>query len=87
MDDTIIQVIGIAAVLIGAGLAFMAWRRYRAADSRRRRSEMLEAVGLDPALAAMGDLELIMSEVRQRCERCQSEALCERWLKGEETGG
>ena len=87
MDDTIIQVIGIAAVLIGAGLAFMAWRRYRAADSRRRRTAMLEAVGLDPALASIGDLERIMSEVRQRCERCQSEALCERWLKGEETGG
>jgi hypothetical protein len=87
MDYTIIQVIGIAAVLIGAGLAFTAWRRYRAADSRRRRTAMLEAVGLDPALAAIGDLELIMSEVRQRCEQCQSEALCERWLKGEETGG
>ena len=87
MDSTIIQTIGIAAVLIGVAMAFFAWRKYVAADARRRRSAMLEAVGLDPAIAAIGDLELITTEIRQRCERCQSEALCERWLKGEEPGG
>ena len=87
MDQNIIQAIGIFAVLIGVALAFMAWKRYRSADSKRRRTAMLEAVGLEPSIAAMGDLELIMSEVRQRCEHCQSEGLCERWLRGEEPGG
>jgi hypothetical protein len=48
---------------------------------------MLESVGLDPAIATSGDLPTIMSEVRKRCEHCQSEDLCERWLQGEETGG
>ncbi len=87
MDNTIIQTVGIVAVLIGVAIAFLAFRNYVAADARRRRSAMLEAVGLDPVIASIGDLERIMSEVRQRCERCQSEALCERWLRGEEPGG
>lgn len=87
MENSIIQVIGIIAVLGGISLAHLAWRRYRSADSKRRRTAMLESVGLDPSIAAIGDLELIMSEVRQRCEHCQSEGLCERWLKGEEPGG
>ena len=87
MDYTIIQTIGILAVLLGVAMLFVAWRNYLAAGARKRRTAMLQAVGLDPALASIGDLETLMSEVRQRCERCQSEAICERWLKGEEAGG
>jgi hypothetical protein len=87
MDYTIIQTIGIVAVLIGVAMALVAWRRYTAANARRRRTAMLQAVGLDPAIASIGDLDLIMSEVRQRCEHCQSEGLCERWLKGAVPGG
>jgi hypothetical protein len=86
MDYAIIQAIGIIAVLTGVALALVAWKRYRSANSKRRRTAMLEAVGLDPSIAAIGDLELIMSEVRQRCEHCRSEDLCERWLRGEEPG-
>ena len=87
MENTIIQTIGIIAVLFGVTMLFIAWRKYQANDSKRRRTAMLEAVGLDPSIASLGDLELIMREVRQRCEQCQSEALCERWLEGKAKGG
>ena len=63
-----------------------AYRRYLAMSSERRLQSMLEAVGLDPAVATDGDIPTIMKEVRQRCRNCNSESLCERWLAGEEEG-
>ena len=87
MDYTTTQIIpAVLMVIVAIGLV-VAIRNYQVRTSERRRKAMLEALGLDPALATSGDMPAIMSEVRQRCERCQSEALCERWLKGEETGG
>ena len=50
MDNTIIQTIGIIAVLFGVTMLFIAWRKYQASDSKRRRTAMLEAVAWrDPA--------------------------------------
>jgi len=48
---------------------------------------MIESLGLDPAIATSGDLPTIMNDVRRRCEHCQSEDVCERWLRGEVAGG
>lgn len=47
---------------------------------------MLEAVGLDPEIATSGEIPTIMKEVRQRCRSCATEAVCERWLQGNEEG-
>ena len=41
---------------------------------------MLEALGLDPALAASGELQTIMAEVRERCSTCQAGSACDHWL-------
>lgn len=87
MDYTTTQIIAaILMVVIAIGL-IITWRRYQATNAERRRTAMLESVGLDPALVSSGDMPTIMREVRQRCEHCQSEDLCERWLRGEESGG
>lgn len=87
MDYTITQIISTALMVIVAVGMVVALRKYLSRTSERRRLAMLEALGLDPALATSGDMPAIMRDVRKRCEHCQSEALCERWLKGEETGG
>lgn len=86
MGQTIIQTIAIAAMSLGVMMMIIAWRKYHAATARRRRMAMLEAVGLDPAIASMGDPELIIHAVRQRCEHCGSGALCERWLNAHKPG-
>lgn len=80
--------IGVAAVLLVAAAALLVWiRGYMAGGSERRMRRMLARVGLDPEMAASADRDTIIAEVRRRCRKCQSEALCERWLAGEEEGG
>ena len=41
---------------------------------------MLEALGLDPALVASGELPTIMAAVKQRCSACRSGSACDYWL-------
>lgn len=87
MDYTTTQIItAVLMVIVAIGLV-VAVRNYQVRTSERRRVAMLEALGLDPALATSGDMPTIMRDVRKRCEHCQSEGMCERWLRGEETGG
>ncbi|MDH3512653.1 MAG: DUF6455 family protein [Gammaproteobacteria bacterium] len=77
------------AAIVMAGVAiglFFAYRKYLAANSERRMLAMLESVGLDPAIASSGDIQTIMGEVRQRCQSCASEDVCERWLRHDEEG-
>ena len=86
MAYTVTQIVSaIVMVLVVISLVF-AWRRYQIANAERRRLDMLEAMGLDPAIASSADLPTIMSDVRERCEHCPSEDVCERWLRGEESG-
>ncbi len=86
MDNSLIQIVGaVLMIAVTVGLV-ITWRRYQAKNSERRMLTMLESVGLDPAIASSGDLNAIMHEVRERCRHCQSEDVCERWLKGEEEG-
>jgi len=47
---------------------------------------MLDALGLDPALAASGELQTIMAEVKERCSACQAGSACDRWLHGDPMG-
>ncbi len=86
MGNSIFQVfagLGMAAVAVMIVLGF---RHYLARGSERRMLGMLKSLGLDPAIATSGDIDTIMNEVRDRCSHCASEAVCERWLKGEEEG-
>ena len=55
-------------------------------DTPVRLQRMLEALGLDPALASSGDLETIMGEVKQRCSACQAGSACDSWLAGARHG-
>jgi hypothetical protein len=86
MNMTLTQFfVGIVMAVVAVAL-FFAYRRYLAANSERRMLAMLESVGLDPAIASSGDIQTIMGEVRQRCQSCASEDVCERWLTGDEKG-
>ena len=86
MGNSMLQILaglGMAAVAVIIVLGF---RRYLARSSERRMLGMLKSLGLDPAIAASGDIDTIMDEVRDRCRHCASESVCERWLRGEEEG-
>ncbi len=86
MNIPLMQMIA-AAIMVGATITFFyLFRRYLAAQSERRMLAMLESVGLDPAVAFSGSVGTILSEVRQRCQSCASEAVCERWLSGDADG-
>ena len=86
MNMSMTQIIA-AIVMIGIAVTlFYAYRRFLAVNSDRRMRQMLQSVGLDPEIAAGGNTELIMKEVRQRCKSCTTEDVCERWLKGDEKG-
>ena len=87
MDMTVMQAfIGIVMAGIAVLIVF-GFRSYLANSSERRMRSMLESIGLDPAIAYSNEIPTIMREVRQRCRTCQSESVCERWLKGKEQGG
>ncbi len=86
MELPLIQVFaGIAMTGIVVAI-FLGFRRYLAANSERRMLTMLESIGLDPEIATSGEIPTIMKEVRQRCRSCATEAVCERWLQGNEKG-
>ena len=87
MDISLTQIVAYA-VMIGVVIALVfAYQRYLARNAERRMLGMLVSVGLDPDTVLRDDLDTIMKEVRQRCNSCQSEDVCERWLKGDEGGG
>ncbi|MDX1481573.1 MAG: DUF6455 family protein [Woeseiaceae bacterium] len=77
--------VGLLMLAIAIAIA-VGYSQYLAAGSERRMRFMLEAAGLDPDIVERQDLATTMAEVRDRCRHCQSEAVCERWLAGEEGG-
>lgn len=80
------EILVAAGMIVTALVLVLAYRGYLVRGSERRMRSMLSAVGLDPEIAASGDLETIMKDVRYRCRQCSTEAACERWLAGEEEG-
>jgi hypothetical protein len=79
--------ISVAIVMVAVTVALFSWiRQSMARASEIRLKKMLQCAGLDPEIATQGDTETIVKEIRRRCRRCESEALCERWLAGEEKG-
>jgi hypothetical protein len=86
MNPTLFE-ISVAIVMVAVSVALLVWiLSYMAAASERRMTRMLRRAGLDPEIAKRGDTEAIINEIRNRCLKCSSEALCERWLAGEEKG-
>jgi hypothetical protein len=86
MNTSLFQIIA-AIFMLGAAIALIAvFRKYKAAASERRMLNMLECVGLDPAIASSHDKEVIIKEIRQRCRTCANEDVCERWLAGKVDG-
>jgi len=86
MNMSLFQIIAALFMLSAAIALVVTFRRYKAAASERRMSNMLECVGLDPAIASSGDNAAIMKEIRQRCRTCATEGICERWLAGDVDG-
>lgn len=86
MSISLTQIL-LAVVMVGATVALaFTYRKYLAANSKRRMWAMIESLGLDPDIASIGGIEIIMAEVRQRCGSCTSEDVCERWLAGDVPG-
>ncbi len=73
-------------ILVSLVTDFARNRSQVAAASERRLTNMLERVGIDPAIDSSGDTETIMKEVHQRCRSCTSVGVCERWLAGDDVG-
>jgi hypothetical protein len=71
--------IAISLLIAGTGLV-LGFLFYKRGTSRKRMMRMLVREGLDPELLKQSDRRAIMKEIRQRCSRCQSEDVCERWL-------
>ena len=86
MNMSLTQIVFAIAMAGITFVLFYAYRRYLATNSERRMQEMLESVGLDPAIATGSDMQTIMKEVRKRCQSCGSETVCEQWLAGDEKG-
>ncbi len=77
----------IAAVLVAAAITLVTWfLRYKSSRSDRRMYNMLQRVGVDPKIIEEGDQDAIMMAVRRRCQKCQAEDVCERWLAGQLEG-
>ena len=82
MDPTLFD-IGVALVMVAVIAALFVWfARYLGASSERRMMRMLLRAGVDPEIAARGDKQAIIKDIRSRCRKCPAEALCERWLAG-----
>ena len=79
--------IGLAVVLVLAAGCLVYWYlSFKAAQSERRMTSMLQRAGLDPELVKLEDAEVLMSQIRSRCRKCQAEDVCERWLAGKLKG-
>ncbi len=86
MSKSISQIIAAVSMIGVALILLVAVRTYMATSSERRMLTMLQSVGLDPAIITTGNTGAIMKEMRLRCRSCASEAVCERWLSGDEKG-
>ena len=86
MSPTLFE-IGVALVMVAVVAFLFVWfARDLRANSEQRMTRMLERAGVDPELAARGDKQAIIADIRGRCRRCPAENLCERWLLGKVGG-
>ena len=86
MELPLIEVIAAIAMTCVAAAIVLGFRQYLVANSERRMLTMIKSVGLGPEIVTNGEFPTIMKEVRYRCRGCATEAVCERWLQGDEEG-
>ncbi len=89
MNPTIFET-SVAVIMVTVSIGMVVWfKRYLAAASTSRMTDMMMRLALDPAIGTYGDprTKAIMKAVRQRCRKCQTEDVCERWLAGKAEGG
>lgn len=87
MNPTLLQ-IEVAIVMVAVSVALLVWfLSYLGVTSEKRLMRMLKHAGVNPEIAAQGNTEAIIKDVRSRCRKCPYEDLCERWLAGEVKGG
>lgn len=75
--------------MLVVSVTMLLWlKRYRAAASASRMTDMMSYYALDPKIGINGvpRTEAIMKEVRQRCRKCQAKYMCEKWLDGKVEG-
>jgi len=78
---------GAAMIMVAVSVVLVVWFfEHTAATSEERMARMMARTGVDPAVARRADAETIMQDVQRRCQRCPSEALCDRWFAGKVEG-
>ena len=88
MDPTVFD-ISVAIMMLVVSVTMLVWfKRYRAAASNSRMTDMMSYFALDAEIVTNGGprTEAIMKEVRQRCRKCQAKDVCEKWLVGKVHG-
>jgi hypothetical protein len=86
MNPTLFEM-GLATLMVAVSVVLVAWFwRYTAVASERRTMHMLAGTGVGHIMWGDARTKAIMQDVRERCRRCPSEGLCERWLAGSVQG-
>lgn len=79
--------VGVAITLVSTTIVLVVWfLYYKASGTRRRMRGMLLRAGLDPSIETDADKKAVTKGIRQRCKKCQTEDVCERWLAHKITG-
>ena len=84
MNPTVFEISVTIIMLVVSVTMLLCLKRYRAAASISRMTDMMSYYALDPDIGTNGDprTATIMKEVRQRCRKCQAKDVCEKWLDG-----
>jgi hypothetical protein len=79
--------IGVALFMLAVVVTLCVWfARFLSASSGRRMVRMLARAGVNPDIMARGDNRAVIEDIRLRCQKCQAEDQCERWLAGKAEG-
>ena len=86
VDSTSYEV-GVAITLVSTAIVLVVWfLYYKASNTKRRMRSMLMRAGLDPSIETDADKKVLIKGIRQRCKKCQTEDVCERWLANKISG-
>lgn len=79
--------IGVTITLASMAIALVAlFLYYKASATKKRMQRMLLRLGLDPNIVTDANKKTVLEGIRQRCKKCQTEDVCERWLAGKLEG-
>ena len=89
MNGSTFQIILALAMLTATVMMIVTYHAFRRAGSARRIARMMKRLGLDPTIMKRGEAQsmAVAEEVWDRCRKCPVEGHCERWLRGDVSGG